>query len=258
MSPLVFAVLLAAAPPEEVRLEDQWRLRRTITIQSDLHHVQGIDIEDQTLWISSVDAKAKKGYLTRVALPSGRVELQVEVQQGARIHPGGIMLDGDSIWIPVAEYDRDGPSTIERRNKRTLAIESSFEVADHIGCIAAGRDALYGGSWSSRTLYGWSKAGVELWKKPNPIATAWQDLKMDGAMLVGSGNLSREAGAIEWVDLAALADSAALRRRLVTGRTDRGVLYTNEGMTLRGGFLYLLPEDAPTRLFEFERSPPKR
>jgi hypothetical protein len=171
----------------------------------------------------------------------------VEVQEGARIHPGGIALDGDSIWVPVAEYDRDGPSTIQRRNKLTLEETGRFEVADHIGCIAAGKPGLAGGSWSSRTVYLWTRDGKEMWKRQNPISTAWQDLKFDGDLLMGSGNLSRDAGAVEWVHLPDLN----LVRRIVTGKTDRGVPFTHEGMTWRGGRLSFLPEDAPTRLFEF-------
>lgn len=238
---------LSASPQSTDPLERNWTLHSVVAIQPDLHHVQGIDIEGNTLWISSVDAKARKGYLSIIELPSGRLTKQVEVQHGARIHPGGIALDGDSIWIPVAEYDRDGPTTIERRNKHTLAITASFEVQDHIGCIAAGKSALTGGSWSSRTIYQWTREGRELWKRANPIATHWQDLKMDGNLLLGAGPTTRDAGVIEWVSLPDLNPV----RRLVTGHTDRGLAYTHEGMTLRQGRLLLLPEDAPSRLFEF-------
>ena len=41
-------------------------------------------------------------------------------------------------------------------------------------------------------------------------------------------------------------------RRVRAGKTDRGVSLTNEGMTFRGGKLYLLPEDDPSRLFVFD------
>lgn len=228
-------------------LDAGWKLHATVTVQADLHHVQGIDVEGRTMWVSSVDRKARKGYLSVVELPSGRVVKQVEVQEGARIHPGGIMLEGDSIWIPVAEYDRDGPTTVQRRNKKTLAVEASFEVQDHIGCIAAGKMGLVGGSWASRTLYGWTRDGKELWKRANPIATEWQDLKMDGELLVGAGVTKAKDGAMDWVSLPDLK----LVRSLTAGKTDRGVPYMNEGMKVEKGRLLLLPEDAPSRLFEF-------
>lgn len=237
---------LAAAQSIE-SLEANWRLESVIPISADLHHVQGIDVEGNTLWISSVDAPARKGFLTRLELRNGRVLSQVEVQDGKRIHPGGIALDGDSIWMPVAEYHRGGPSWVERRDKATLKLLSRFEIADHIGCVAASATELVGGSWGSRTLYRWSKAGRELARTPNPFSTEWQDLKFAGPLLLASGNVSKTAGAIEWI---ALPDMV-LKRRLTTGVTDRNVTYSHEGMTLRDGRLYLLPEDAPTRLFVF-------
>ncbi|MBL8176061.1 MAG: hypothetical protein JNK48_15390 [Bryobacterales bacterium] len=249
MSLFLTALLFSALAQSTEPLESSWKLHSTSAIQANLHHVQGIDIEGTTLWISSVDAKARKGYLTTIELPSGRLVKQVEVQSGDRIHPGGIALDGDSVWIPVAEYDRDGPTTIERRHKQTLAVISSFEVQDHIGCIAASASGLAGGSWSSRTIYQWTREGRQISKRANPIATHWQDLKMDGELLMGAGPTTKGAGAVEWVRLPDLS----LVRRLSVGATDRGLAYTHEGMTLRGGRLYFLPEDAPTRLFEFRR-----
>jgi hypothetical protein len=240
-------VVLSAAPPATGTLERDWRLSTTLGIRDDLHHVQGIDVDGGMLWISSVDAPARKGYLTKVELASGRTISQVEIQDGKRIHPGGIALDGDSIWVPVAEYHRGGPSWIERHDKRTLKLVSRFEVADHIGCVAASDRELVGGSWASRTIYRWKKDGSQISRLANPIATEWQDLKIAGRKLFASGPASKTEGAIEWLSL----PEFLLERRVTTGTTDRGVLFTQEGMTIRGNRLYLLPEDAPTRLFVF-------
>lgn len=237
-----------AVVAQDQKLSD-WPAGRVVGLRADVHHVQGIDVDRQTLWVSSVDVKAKKGYLSKFSLPDGRLVAQVEVQEGVRIHPGGITLDGESLWIPVAEYDRDGPTSVQRRNKHTLALESSFEVKDHIGCIAAGRQGLAGGSWGSRTIYLWTRTGMERWKKSNPSGTQYQDLKFDGELLVGSGNTDKTAGAVEWI----LLPNLQIVRRLVAGVTERGQPYTHEGMALRDGRLYLLPEDAPSRLFEFRR-----
>jgi hypothetical protein len=249
LAALVVAAQTLNLPKQEAL--DHWRQEPPLVLQRDLHHVQGIDVEGNYLWVSSVDAKAGKGYLTKLDLATGRLLAQVEVQEGAHIHPGGITLDGDSLWIPVAEYDRDGPTSVQRRDKQTLALESSFDVKDHIGCIAAAEGFLVGGSWSSRTIYSWSKDGRERFRRANPHPTAWQDLKMDGELLIGSGDLSNGRGVVEWVSLPSLE----LVRRIDAGRTERGVPFTHEGMTWRGGVLFLLPEDAPSRLFRF--TPPQ-
>jgi len=42
-----------------------------------------------------------------------------------------------------------------------------------------------------------------------------------------------------------------LMRRLHSGATDRGALYTQEAMALQSRDLYLVPEDGPSRLFHF-------
>ena len=214
------------------------------------HHVQGIDVEGDTLWVSSVDRNSSRGLLSRVGLPAGRIELQVQVEDGPRFHPGGIALDGDYIWVPAAEYHRGGTSVIQKRDKRTLSLVSSFEVGDHIGCVAVGRDQIAGGNWDSAELYFWTRSGELLRKVTNRHGNRYQDLKWIGTELVASGILadSGPRGAIDWLD----PESLRLVRRVRAGKTDRGVSLTNEGMTFRGGKLYLLPEDDPSRLFVFD------
>jgi hypothetical protein len=244
---LVLALCLTALAQDS----RDWKLTTTIPLDAALHHVQGIDVEGNTLWVSSVDRKTKKGWVSRFQLPSGKLVRQAEVQQGERFHPGGMTLDGDAIWVPVAEYHRAGPTTVQRRDKSTLALLSSFDVPDHIGCIAAAPEFLIGGNWDSRKLYRWRKSGEFVSAADNPRTTSYQDLKIVAGELLGSGNVSAKAGAIEWL---ALDGSFRLIRRIEMGVTDRGLPYTHEGMTIRGGKLFLLPEDDPSRLFIFERT----
>ncbi len=244
----VAVALCAAAAAQEY---DGWKLTGTILLQATLHHVQGIDVEGNTLWVSSVDKASRKGWISKFELPSGRLVKQAEVQAGDRFHPGGLTLDGDFVWVPVAEYHRKGPTTVQKRNKTSLDLASSFEVADHIGCIAAAPDFLIGGNWDSRRLYRWTRSGQQTAVADNPRPTSYQDLKVIDGALVGSGNVSRTLGALEWLSL---DGEYRLLRRVEMGVTDRGLPFTHEGMTIRGGRLYLLPEDDPSRLFVFERA----
>ena len=245
---VMLGVSLFAADPVEESLE-RWRQGTTVPLQATLHHVQGIDIEGGILWVSSVDRATEKGYLSRFDLATGRLLKQIEVQEGKRYHPGGISLSGDSIWVPVAEYDRDGPATIQRRNKTTLALEASFSVNDHIGCVAVTPEGLIGGNWDSRILYRWRTDGTEIGHAANPQPTRYQDLKWSDGYLLGSGGLERGAGAVDWLDPV----DYKLVRKIRAHQTDRGVPFTNEGMTLRNGSLYFLPEDDPSRLFVFRK-----
>ncbi len=216
------------------------------------HHVQGIDVEGKILWISSVDSAARKGYLSRVDLSTGKLETQVEIQSGERLHPGGISLSGNAVWVPLAEYRRNGKTTVQKRDKRTLSLISEFAVDDHIGCVAAGSGWIAGGNWDSLQIYFWNPQGQLIRKMGNPNGNRYQDMKWADGMIIASGKLASEAGgpgAIDWL----MPDSLHLVRRVTTGVTDRGVSLSNEGMTLRRGKLYLLPEDDPVRLFIFDQ-----
>jgi hypothetical protein len=66
-----------------------------------------------------------------------------------------------------------------------------------------------------------------------------------GSLFAG-GLREKGRGAIDRLDPKTLG----LVARQDVGTTDRGVVFTNEGMTLRGGHLYVLPEDAPSRLMK--------
>lgn len=222
-------------------------LVRTLELKGTTHHVQGIDLDDTRLWVTSVDREGRKGYLHEFALPSGELKRTVEVGVGERFHPGGMARDGESLWIPVAEYRRESTATIQKRNARTLEVEAQFEVADHIGCIAAGPDFLVAGNWDSRTFYVWDKRGKLLRKVANPTPNGYQDLKWVDGRIVAGGLLPGKVGAIDWLEWPSLK----LLRRIDAGKTSRGVPFTNEGLAARGDRLWLLPEDGPSRLFEF-------
>lgn len=223
--------------------------QRTIVLEGETFHVQGIVVEDKRLYVTSVDRNARKGYLFEYELPSGKRLRQVELQDGNdRFHPGGFDADKTSFWIPVAEYKRSSSAVIQKRNRKTLALEASFPVDDHIGCVAVAGDRLYGGNWDARQIYEWSKPDGKLMRKrDNPSALHYQDCKFRNGKLIGAGT-DNKAGAVEILEPATLK----LIRRTEYGRTpDRNTFYTHEGMDIFKGNLYLLPEDGPSRLFVF-------
>jgi len=211
------------------------------------YHVQGIDVEGTTLWVSAVDREGRRGLVSRLDAVTGKRQHSVEVHDGARYHPGGLEIDGDDLWVPVAEYRRASSAWIQRRDKATLALVSQFEVADHIGCLAVAGDVIWGGNWDATHLYRWRRDGTLIDKRANPTGTRYQDLKFEKGLLIGSGLGGPGKGRIDWLD----PDTLSVTRQILTGDTDRGVTYTHEGMAVRDGVLYLLPEDEPSRLFRF-------
>ena len=212
-----------------------------------LKHVQGIETDGLRLWVSSVDKEAHTGHLHLFEIKTGKLLKTVRVDSGELYHPGGISMEGNSLWVPVAEYKRVGTARIEERDKETLALRSHFTVEDHIGCVAVADGKLFGGNWDARQIYTWSLEGLQLAKRDNPEGTHYQDMKFRQGQLVASG-VADKSGAIDWLD----PQDLRLVKRISTGKTDRGILYTNEGMTVHDGKLYLLPEDGPSRLFVFK------
>jgi hypothetical protein len=199
-----------------------------------------------------VERETRKGRLHRFSLETGEATAAVEIQQGEQFHPGGLDHDASTLWIPLAEYRRESSAVIERRDKRTLRAIASWPVADHLGCLARLPEGVIAGNWDSRLLHRISVAGgppvfAPVRKDSNPSAVRYQDMKYRGGWLIGSGVLGQGQGAIEWLHPESLEAAA----RILCGRTDRGVVYTNEGMDVANGRLCLLPEDAPSRLFVF-------
>ena len=224
-------------------------LVQTITLQADVHHVQGIVVDGDHLYVTSVDRDAHKGLLSEFSLPSGKLTRTVEIQQGDLYHPGGLDHDATSLWIPVAEYRANSRAVIQRRSKKTLELLSSFEVPDHIGALALSPESVYLVNWDARDFYNYSLAGRLLSKSPNPNETRYQDIKFREGVVVTSGLHPKPTpgGAVEWLK----PETLAATRKLDFQLTDRGTPYNNEGMDLVGDRLYLLPEDSPSRLFAF-------
>ena len=241
LAPLFCIITLAAAPFADLTPV------RTMELHGDTHHPQGIDFDQQHIWVTSVDRTQRKGYLQEFSLSTGEHLRTVDVTKGDRYHPGGFSAREGSLWIPVAEYRRASSAVIQKRNLRTQELESEFEVMDHIGCIAAAPDVLIGGNWDSRDFYIWDYRGRLIRKVASPTGNSYQDLKFVDGWLVGAGSLADHTGAVDWLEYPSLR----LVRRVTVGRTSRGVSYTNEGMALRGDRIFFLPEDSPSRLFEF-------
>jgi beta-lactamase class D/beta-lactamase class A len=219
---------------------------KVIELHGEMDHVQGIEVDGDHLWVTWVDRKNKTGHLGEFELSTGRLIRSVSVQNGERFHPGGLAAEGESLWLPVAEYKPNSSSLIQRRNKKTLELEAEFEVPDHVGCVAAAGGQLYGGNWDARQIYTWDRSGRLLSKRDNAGGNAFQDLKAPGGQLIGGG-IRPDGGAIDWMDPSDLR----LLRRVRAGKSSRGILLTHEGMAISGDHLYLLPEDSPSRLFVF-------
>ena len=109
----VLLIAIAAGQDTVSRL----RLSQTIPLVGETFHVQGIDVDGSRLWVTSVDRIAKRGLLFEYTLPEGRRLRSVEIQDGDRFHPGGMMADGDSLWFRSPSTGKRAPHVIQKREQ---------------------------------------------------------------------------------------------------------------------------------------------
>lgn len=230
------------------------QLLDVLKLDGELFHVQGVELDGQRIWVTSVDLKHHRGYLHEFDRDSGRFLRRLELTAGARFHPGGISIHGRSIWVPVAELKRNSSTALEEIDADSLEIRRRIYVADHLGCVAASDRNLIAANWNSKLIYTFDLTDeTSVRVAPNPSRTRYQDMKFTGDQLVASGSLSRRSGAIDWIDWR----SMTLTRALWAGATSRAGHsghvrpYTAEGMAIEGREIYVIPEDGPSRLYHF-------
>jgi hypothetical protein len=210
-----------------------------IKLRGDVFHVQGVDLDGQFIYVTSVDKKRHRAYLHKFTL-DGALVRATDLTDGPRYHPGGLALDGESLWVPVAETKADSSARILQIDTSTLAVVSSFAVDDHIGAVATRGERLYGASWGAKAFYLWDRKGKILANPTNPTQVRYQDMKFVDDELVASGLMpDKQSGAVDWLD----PDTFEPRQRLPAGKMGNGMVWTREGMALKNGKLYLLPAD---------------
>ena len=152
-------------------------------------------------------------------------------------------MDGAYLWIPNAEYDRDGPTEILAFDTQSLELSRTFNVNDHISLIASnGRDRLYGTNWDSVNFYVWDWDGVLIEMVANPTSVAYQDCDFSDPYLICGGTRENSRnGTIDFID----PRSWTLAFRIEIGSTRLGNPLTREGLSFYGNKVFLLPEDGP-------------
>ena len=250
---LSMVTLLASAAPnpaDVLALEDQSR-PEVLALKGDVFHVQGLDLDERFIYVSSVDRMARRGLLHKFTR-SGDLVATLDLTDGPRYHTSGFALDGDVLWIATAEYRAGGSTRIAQIDAATLRVLTSFTVADHIGAVAACGGRIYGVNWDAQRIYAWDHAGRERAKAVNAARIAYQDLKCAGENLVASGVVrGGTTGAVDWLDLATFE----LKHSIAVARNAPAPLWTAEGMALQGGRLFFLPEDGAdgqARVYAFD------
>ncbi len=153
----------------------RWVERPSVRLQFDAYHPQGLARAGGHFFVSTVevhrrprpwnppragfdrDAGSGVGHLLQFD-DQGTLKADVRLGGGSIYHPGGMDSDGESLWVPVAEYRPGGRSRVYRVPLATLRAEEVLTMEDHIGAVAydpVGR-VLHGVSWGSRDYYHWT------------------------------------------------------------------------------------------------------
>lgn len=245
---------IAAAAPQRITAIEHAKLLGILNLQGELFHVQGIDLDEAHIWVTSVDVKNRRGYLHEFEQSTGKFLRRIELTDGVRYHPGGFSISGGSIWVPVAEYSAHSSAALEEIDIATLQIRRKILVSDHLGCVAVSDGQLVAGNWDSEEFYIFNLRNVGQPRVVrNPTRTHYQDMKFIGGQLVASGLSTWHSGAIDWIDFPSMQLVQTLRTGTPAPVPSLNYVrpYTNEGMAMRGRDLYLLPDSGPNRLFHF-------
>jgi hypothetical protein len=271
----------------------QWRQVAAIPVGFNTFHPQGMVKIGDTLFVSSVDIKTPTkryaqlqdgydrdtgegvGHLFELDM-KGNLIADLTLGEGSIYHPGGIDYDGQSIWVPTAEYRPNSRTIIYRVDPATMKATEVFRYGDHIGGLVHNTEnkSLHGVSWGSRRFYRWTLDGggaVTNAKTPPEELRAvnrsnyidYQDCKYLGrqeALCSGLNNYQMKKdgprfplGGFEIVDLAA---NQAIYQVPVELWTESGLPMTQNPFwvepTSTGLRAYFMPEDEKSTLYIYE------
>ncbi|MGW5360262.1 DUF6454 family protein [Actinopolymorpha pittospori] len=163
-----------------------WRLAAKIPLRFPTHHPQGMTLVGDRIVLSTVEVLQPParhpepldghdrtpgsgiGHLL-VLDRQGNLHKDVRVGADTIYHPGGVDFDGETVWVPVAEYRPNSRAVVCRFDPHTYDVTIAFEVADHVGAIVRDRVTgdLHGMSWGARTLHTWTPDGSLLRSRAN-------------------------------------------------------------------------------------------
>ena len=272
----------SAVAERVVRLtrESSWTLVSSVPVAFPTYHPQGMAKVGNMFFVSSVEVRDRQagrgvGHLFKMDR-AGKLLNHLELGEGAIYHPGGLDYDGESIWVPVAEYRPDSRSIVYRVDPDTMKATEILRVADHIGAIVhnTGDRTLHGVSWGSRRFYRWTldrggrvtnaSTPLERLRTLNPSHYVdYQDCKYVGGrrmLCTGVTEVRQKPGAppfrLGGIDLVDLSDGRPVHQVPVLLWTASGLDMTHNPAWIEpsatGLRAYFMPEDNTSTLYVFE------
>jgi hypothetical protein len=258
-SAVAVAFLIQAAPVEPSKIDfPKKEISSAVIPVHESCHNQGIALDDAYLYLSCIDMKNKRALLHRMVSNRADEAFQyptldrLDITVGDQDHPSGMDVSGGCLWVAVAEYHpAPAKSTIKCIDLKTLQEkpDKKFEVADHIGALAAMDKQIAAFNWDAKDLYLLDYSGKLLAKGPNPGATAYQDCKFfKDDLIVCSGGASAIGGKgrLDMLEIKENDPGAwKLKKRVELNISKKMMPLTREGMAWKSDSIYFLPADSP-------------
>jgi hypothetical protein len=282
-------VLLAATPAAQtapgvservaaLTRATKWTRVAAIAVAFPTFHPQGMVKVGDAFLVSSVevhDREAGKGvgHLFKIAA-NGALIADRTLGEGTIYHPGGIDFDGQSVWVPVAEYRPDSRTIVYRVDPQSMKATEVLRVADHIGAVVYDTDArtLHGISWGSRRFYQWTMNGRGEWPAPTRRDNVshyldYQDCKYVGHHQMACGGVTELRASpdsppfrLGGIDLVDLNDGRPVHQSPVLLWTPAGLDMTHNPVWFEaapaGLRAYFMPEDDRSTIYVYESASP--
>jgi hypothetical protein len=284
---------IVAARVTKLTRDSAWKLVTSVPINFRTYHPQGMVKVRDTLFVSSVEVQIPTkrlpgsqrrydrdtgqgaGHLFKIDMTGNRIA-DLRLGEGSVYHPGGLDYDGESIWVPVAEYRPDSRSIIYRVDPGTMQATEVLRFPDHIGAMSHNSDdnTLHGVSWGARRFYRWTlghdgkvtNADTPA-ERLSTLNTShyldYQDCKYVGRrrmLCTGVTELRQSPGRAPFrlggIDLVDLDDGRPLHQVPVLLWTAGGMDMTHNAVWLepsaKGLRGYFMPEDDKSTLYVYE------
>lgn len=224
-------------------------------------HTQGMALDENYLYLSCCELIRKKGFIYRVKRDEiekgvSNTELKyerIELTIGEQYHPSGMDINGEFLWVALAEYHpapaRSTFICIDRDRFREIK-EKRFELNDHIGALSATRNWIIALNWNARDFYILDYSGKILTRGKNPGKVAYQDCKNNNDhSIICSGTISSilPKGYIDVIEIPDIKPSSwKLRKRTIAYRAEGKIIpLTREAMAIEDKKIYFIPTDFP-------------
>ena len=161
---------------EKVSQNTTWTLTKTIPSSwipdGIVYEQEGLKVYQGRIYITVFDHTDNNGHLVVLDQQTGKLIKDINFVDGDRTHAGGLSVNGDYAYVPLAVDSPNSSADILRINIHTFQVENLFTVDyDHVGGVTymPSTHHIIGQSWDSRTFYEWTLSGkiVKKWNNPS-------------------------------------------------------------------------------------------